>query len=204
MKKCKDCGIEKCESMFYGVQNECKECTKARVARNQKAVGDAYDSTEKGVIRVIYKSQKRSSKVRGHESVAYSKAELSDWLYSNGFKSLYDNWIDSGKEKDLKPSVDRLDDFKGYSFDNIRLGTWLDNRRHQHKDIINGIGTSGKRCKPLYKFDGGMNLVESYVSYNQASRDNGYSIEYQIKKQVKCRNGFYWSYSKNFNQSTAL
>lgn len=201
MKKCKECGVEKCESLFYGVQNECKECTKARVARNQRRVGDTYDSTEKGVVRVIYKTQKRNNKLRGYGCIPYSKPELSEWMHRKGFKSIYDNWIESGKDKDLKPSVDRLDDFKGYSLDNIRLGTWLENRQHQHRDILNGVGTSGARCKPLYKFDDEFNIIESYVSYSQAVRSIGYSLEYQIKKKVKCRSGFYWSYSKDFKQS---
>ena len=37
MKVCKDCNLEKETSEFYGVQNECKECTKERVKlREQK------------------------------------------------------------------------------------------------------------------------------------------------------------------------
>ena len=188
--------------MFYGVQNECKECTKIRVKSNLRRVGDAYDSTEKGVIRVIYKTQKRSNKLRGHGEMPYTKEELSLWLCDNGFKSIYDGWVKSGKSKDLKPSVDRMNDNEGYSFKNIRLGTWLDNRKHQYDDIVNGVGTSGARCKTLYKFDSDLNIIEAYISYSKASRDMGYSMEYQIKKKVKCRNGFYWSYSKEFNQST--
>ncbi len=199
MKECKDCKAKKCESMFYGVQNECKECTKARVARNQKKIGDAYDSTEKGVLRVIYKTQKSSSKRRGHGCIPYSKSELSEWLYSNSFKPLYDKWIESGKKKDLKPSVDRIDDFKGYSFDNIKLGTWAENRQHQYDDITSGNGTSGARCKAVYKLDDDFNPIDRYISYSQAARSMGYSLEYQIKKKVKCRSGFYWSYSKIFN-----
>ncbi len=31
MKKCKDCCIEKSKFEFYGIQGECKECTKKRV-----------------------------------------------------------------------------------------------------------------------------------------------------------------------------
>lgn len=185
--------------MFYGVQNECKECTKKRVAINQRRVGDAYDSTEKGVIRVLYKTQKRHNKLRGHGDMPYSKVELSEWLYKNNFKLLYDKWIESGKCKDLKPSVDRVSDLKGYSFDNIKLGTWAENRQHQYDDIASGNGTSGARCKALYKLDDNFNPIDRYISYNQAARSMGYSLEYQIKKKVKCRNGFYWSYSKTFN-----
>ena len=194
MKVCKDCKKEKDLSLFYGVQNECKECTKARVKRNSERVGDAYDCTEHGVIRVIYKTQKRHNRLRGHGDMPYSKKELILWLYNNGFKRVYDKWIDSGKNKDSKPSVDRIDSFKGYSFDNITLGTWLENREKQRADILNAEGSSGLRCKKLFQYDKNKGLVATFISYNQATRTMGYSLEYQIKKGIMCRSGYYWSY----------
>ena len=198
MKKCKECNVEKDKSLFYGVQGECKECTKARVKANSKKVGSAYDFTEKGVIRVIYKTQKRHNKLRGHGAMGYTKKELSDWLYENGFKVLFDAWSASGNLSPLKPSVDRIDDFKGYSFDNITLSTWDSNRKHQHDDIMNGVGTGGKRCKKLYRYNKKKELVATYVSYSQAVRDVGYSLEYQIRNNKMCRNGYYWSYIVSF------
>jgi hypothetical protein len=35
-KQCKDCGLVKEESEFYGVQRECKQCTKERVSKNYR------------------------------------------------------------------------------------------------------------------------------------------------------------------------
>lgn len=202
MKSCKKCGLCKPLGEFYihrqmadGHLNNCKACVKASVKENSDRVGKSYDRTEKGVIRVIYKTQKRHSKLRGHGELPYTKKELASWMYDSGFKNLYDSWVDSGYRKDKKPSVDRKDDFKGYSFDNIQLGTWLDNRNHQKKDILNGTGTSGLRCKSLKKIDSGGGVVCIYVSYSSAVRDVGYSLEYQIKTGAKCRNGFYWEYA---------
>jgi len=176
--------------MKDGHLNKCKECTKKDVRDNSAD----YDKTEKGVIRVIYKTQVGSSKKRGHGAVPYSKSELKEWLYRNGFKELFDEWVSSGFDKDLKPSVDRLDDLKGYSFSNIRLVTWKKNRLHQYSDIMKGRGTSGKRCKRLAKINNNGAVVCEYVSYSSAARDMGYSLEYPIKKGTKCRNGFYWKY----------
>ncbi len=185
MKTCKECKEEKNESLFYGVQNECKECTKLRVKLNSEKVGTAYDFSANGVFRVIYKTQKRHQKLRGHGDLPYTKVQLVQWLIDNGFDGLFKAWVESGHKNPLKPSVGRIDDLKGYYLDNIRLGTWQDNRDHQANDIRNGIGTSGKRCKQLLKLNENLEVVCEYVSYSSASRDVGYSVEDQHKKGTK-------------------
>lgn len=201
MKTCFKCGMEKELSEFYkhkgmgdGHLNKCKECTKGDVKKNSDLVGNAYDFSEKGVFRVIYKTQKRHQKLRGHGDMPYSKAQLIQWMKNNGFDDLFKAWVDSGHMNSLKPSVDRIDDFKGYSFSNIRLGTWQDNRDHQASDIMSGTGTSGRRCKPLLKMNENMKVICEYPSFNSAKRDCGYHMEYAIKKGTKCKMGFYWKY----------
>lgn len=199
MKKCFLCNIEKPISEYYshkhardGHLNQCKECVKIRVRNNANSI--EYDRSEKGVIRVIYKTQRSNSKRREGCEVHYTKSELSTWLYNNGFKGLYDEWVKSGYLKCSKPSVDRLDDFKGYYFGNIRLVTWQVNHEHQISDILTGVGTSGARCKSVGKYLPTGGLISVYVSYSAAVRDVGYRLEHQIKKGTKCRNGFFWKY----------
>ena len=204
MKECFKCKETKDLSEFYkhkqmldGHLNKCKECTKLDSKNNEKNNSKSelsYCKTEKGVIRVIYKTQVFNSKRRGHELPEYTKEQLSIWLYNNGFKELYDIWKNSNFNKKLKPSCDRQNDFKNYSLDNIKLTTWDNNNKNQITDRYMGGSTSGKICKKLLQLDSNKNLIAEYVSFNSARRSMKYSMERAIRSGRKDRNGFYWMY----------
>jgi len=197
MKSCFKCNIVKpaTEFYFHGKMkdlslNKCKECTKSDVRRNKTD----YGLTEKGVIRVIFKTQKRNQYLRGFGSLPYTKVELAVWLYKEGFKHYFDEWANSSFQKDYKPSVDRINSLEGYHFENIRLVTWLENREAQYQDVRNGTGSGGARCKPVIKMNKNREVVGRFVSYWSASRDCGYSLEYQLKLNKPCRNGYFYAY----------
>ncbi|AUR82539.1 hypothetical protein NVP1152O_057 [Vibrio phage 1.152.O._10N.222.46.E1] len=75
---------------------------------------------------------------------------------------MYKAWEASGWDSNLRPSVDRKDDFATYSLDNIQLSTWAENRERSQKEICSKRLT--KLRKPLI-----INGVE-YVSQREASR----------------------------------
>jgi len=200
MKKCFKCKKEKELSEFYkhksmldGHLNKCKECTKKDVKNNK----NNYDKTEKGVVRVLYKAQKSSSKKRGHKAPTYTKQELKDWLYKNNFKNLYNIWVDSGYKKNLKPSCDRLNDFKGYSLDNIQLVTWKENKDKQVEDVLLARSTSGKRCVAVNKYAiDTKELICTYISMASAARELGICVQSVCngcKNPEKPVCGFLWS-----------
>ena len=206
MKKCFKCGEVKELDLFYkhkgmvdGHLNKCIECTKKDTVNNDKVYSnrtvESYDRTEKGVIRVMYKTQVRNSKVRKMELPNYTKQQFRDWLYQNNFKKLYDNWVNSGFDKNEKPSADRIDDFKPYTLSNIRLVTWQENKNHLYLDILNAIGAGGQRCKAVIQLDKYGNILAEYHSLSFAMRTVGYSFDKCLKNGTPSKkDGTYWRY----------
>lgn len=195
-KVCKGCEVRKDLTEFYTNKGKpmgkCKTCVKTAVKANSVSVGDSYTSSEKGVIRVIYKTQKRNQKLRGHGELPYTKAELSVWLYENDFLNLYNNWISSGKQKDTKPSVDRIDSLLPYEFGNMRLVTWKENREAQYKDTLTGEGSSGLQCSRLRQISSSGCVMEEYTSYQEVRRLLGYCVHYAVKNKIPCKGGYFW------------
>lgn len=142
--------------------------------------------TIEGVIKTIYDSQVSNSKGRGHEAPNYSKQDLLNYcLSSSRFIELYNAWVESEYLKDLKPSIDRLEDNKGYSFGNIRVTTWLCNKlKGEHQ-----------RMKPIAQYTKQNKLVKKFNGLNEAIRETGFGgIKDVVTGRRKTAGGFKWKY----------
>lgn len=197
-KKCSRCGAIKPLSDFsprkdreIGVRSKCKKCT------NELTL--IYSHSVYGIVTRIYSDQRKTSKHRRHASPKYSKEELRYWLLSQyKFHLLYDSWVNSNFNKYLKPSVDRIDDYKPYSLDNIRLCTWRENLDKANSDKRNGI--NNKDSTPVFgisKKDG--NRID-FVSIQAAQRGTGanqsaISMCCSDKYTRKSAGGYSWFYT---------
>lgn len=194
-KKCSKCGEVKPYSEYYkrkdrkiGIKPECKKCN---ILQSIK-----YAKTKEGLCSRIYTDQKKASKQRGHEMPTYTRNELIKWIEEQpNWELLYNNWIKSDYDKMLIPSVDRPDDYKPYTFDNIQLMTWQDNFDKAHKDRVNGI--NNKANKAIIQFDLDGNIIKEYYSINQAERETNISkgnITECCKGKRRMANNFNWEY----------
>lgn len=93
--------------------------------------------TKNGWLKTVYNTQKGSSKKRGHESPLYTEVELQSWINSQEevFEFLWNKWVQSDYKKELFPSIDRLENDKPYSLENIQLMTWQENKNKQKVPI---------------------------------------------------------------------
>lgn len=165
----------------------CKECNK--VVCKERRQG------KQGLFDLIYRGQITSSKQRGHSLPDYSKDELIQWIENqSNFLVLYENWISSGYNRWLKPSIDRLEENLPYSFANIRLITWEENAEaYKQKKVTLGIGD----CKAVNQYLDGI-LMNTFHSLHEAERQTGAAagnILRCCRGEYKTSKGYVWRYA---------
>ena len=154
-KRCTSCVTVKTIIKFYSYQKKnrikptitstCKDCHLKTCTKNRVK--------KKAHIGRIYSMQKRSSKKRNHPQPSYSLEELTLFMYDNKYKKLHKAWKKSNYNKNLTPSVDRLNALKPYTMENIQLITWKENNEKGR-----GEGKTKRVCqylagKPVNEFD---------------------------------------------------
>ena len=199
-KICSRCNTSKPISEYYNHKNGkygvvacCIECC--------KNIANDYHRTKDGLITKIYSAQKRYSRHRNHPVPSYTMVELRDWMFSQRcFHELFDNWKQSNYKKDLTPSCDRLDDYKPYTLDNLRVVTWMENNIRAREDKKNGINT--KDCEAIFQIDFNNNIIEEHYSASQASRTTGINrgnISSVCLGKRKTAGGYKWRYANETN-----
>ena len=176
----------------FGKQSKCIKCTKELSLKRYR--------TEKGLLSHIYDTQTAKSKRRKHKPPCYTRIEFQKWALSKDeFHRIFKNWEDNNYETNLVPSFDRLDDNKGYSFDNIRIVTWYENNTKEYAKRKNGT-TISKTLKPILQFDLNGNFIKEFYSIGSAKRElnvkNHSGIIRCCKNTQKFAHGFLWKYKE--------
>lgn len=174
----------------YGKDTLCKECKRIKKLE--------FSHSKLGVIQTIYDSQKLSCRIRKHDMPKYTKEELKKYLLDNEvFNSLFEQWVKSNYKTRLKPSIDRLNDYSTYSFDNIRIVTFRENKSKAHSNKRNAIGTSANQCKAVVQKDLKGNIIKIYPSISIASREMNIphqNITKVCQKKRHTAKQFRWEY----------
>lgn len=178
-----------------GHQNQCKKCRSKESSNKRK--------TKDGVISSIYSGQKSSSIRRGLTPPSYTKKWLKNWLLQNPeFHRLYDMWVLSNYDTDMKPSVDRKDDYIGYTEYNIQLMTWRENLEKSCRDKVDGI--NNKQNKAVVKLSKENEILNIYFSIAEAGRQE--NIDFRkisdcCLGKIEAINGFKFSFYNKKNKN---
>lgn len=186
VKTCNTCSKE---LVLVDGKNHCKDCIdRSRIDRSR---------TRHGLTACIYSSQRHRSEKKGYSPPEYDIDELHEWLLSQElFHKLYNEWMESGYSSQKRPSVDRIDDYKGYSLDNIQLMTWDENRVKSYQDKIDGKNNKGSRPVNQYSLDG--EFIERFHSLIEAQRVTGVqrsNINHCCLGTRKWAGGFIWKFA---------
>lgn len=118
------------KGMFDGHLNKCKKCC-------NKYGDDERQNNPYYYMRGTYNGMSyRCRAVKRYKNLKLlSKDEWVVWTSHNmpKFMKLYKDWQSSGYKKAFAPSIDRIDNSRGYEFDNMQWLTFSQNARKNNK-----------------------------------------------------------------------
>ena len=164
------------------------------IAMAKKENYQKYYRTKKGLIANIYSTQRFKSKKRNYPLPVYTLEELRKWALSQSiFHKLFNEWVNSGYKHELVPSIDRLDDYKSYTFDNLQVVTWGENNNNYLYNVRNGINNKNRRAVLQYSLDG--EFLNEYPSIKDAMRKTGVNHVSAVCRGVLNKSGeCIWKY----------
>lgn len=156
-KKCFICGGVKPIDDFYkhpfmsdGHLNKCKECTK-KYMHSRQVSGATKESDQKRYRENPIRYQKHTwysikvrctTAIKGHEKyLGREFLSLDEWMEwckqtEEIFTPLYKNWAEHGYARKYAPSIDRIDNSRGYVLGNLQWLTQSENSRKFTKDAF--------------------------------------------------------------------
>lgn len=155
-----------------------------------------------------YSEMKSRVKRKNFNEIQFTINEFLQWIMNNdNYKKIYSNYAENNKNRKLCPSIDRKDDYKTYSFDNIRLVTWEENKDKYNSDRL--VGKNTKQSKPVISIcisTGKKNEYHSAHYASQQTKIDRASINRSCRTNSenpinKSRSGsFIWIFQDDYNK----
>lgn len=140
----------------------------------------------------MYGGMRRNAKQRNHSLPNFTNEEFKFWLLGQEyFHKLYDNWVASGYRKDVKPSIDRINDDISYVFSNMEVTYWALNKHKNEFQVKHGLKVGSN--KPVKMIDG--QVEKHFFNAREAERETGVSykcISNCVLGKTKTAGGKYW------------
>lgn len=150
-------------------ENRRKGETKKQYLRRVKLYMRKHRLTYKGVTADLFANMTTKSNENGgrYKKDSFTLEQFRLWVKTTNFEKLFDTWKRNGHRRDDRPSVDRIDVLKGYSFGNMRITTCRDNylKGFTEKTILFG--------RPVYQLSKNGKKLAKYESITIASLATG-------------------------------
>ena len=144
------------------------------MSKTSKEVMQRFFRSKKGVITRVYASMRNRVKGNGNSwrlpkykgLVLLPRSLFVEWSNaSRELASIHEAWVLSGFDRELVPSINRIDNTKGYSLDNIEWVTWRVNRagsRGNVKLTKEQVAEIKRRFKPYDPVNGRNALAKEF------------------------------------------
>ena len=146
---------------------------------------EKYRKTPKGILTNSFNKQ------INRRPVLYSLRQLHEkFLNNKRFIRLVNEWLKSGCNKQLKPTVDRINCMKHYTLDNIQILTWSENRYKQRFEL------KRIRARAVFMIQEN-NIVKTFKSVSDAVNKTGLQqsgISMCLNGHRHTCGGYIWSY----------
>lgn len=155
-----------------------------------------YRRSHNGIAVNMHNGQCRRSIKKGYPPPTYSADELYLWMVSQyNYLKLYNHWVASDYNKWVKPSADRINDYKPYTLDNLRLTIWYNNYKKGNDDARNGINNKRNKAVIGIHVDTGEQI--NFHSTSEAGRHDGFH-QSAVGRACRAINGYHAGYIWHF------
>lgn len=171
---------------------------------NKSEYNKKYRKLHKGDFKYwltkTYGRMKRDNKNKFNKDLPFSKEQFKEWVLEKNILQLLDNYNLNEFKKDLCPSIDRIDDYQGYTFSNIQLITWAENNV-KGRDSIKNKKQCSEMAKSLWsktvmQKDLNGNIIKIFPSTHEVTRELGFDsslIARACRKRIISK-GYRWEY----------
>lgn len=114
---------------------------------------EVYRHTPKGMMTNLFQKLSSRNELKGYGTLSFTLGDFQTWAMNNSeFLRLFNLWVADDYSKKSKPSIDRINPYKGYEFSNMQWLSWNEN-------YLKGIAeVSEKKHKPILMLKNGVEI----------------------------------------------
>lgn len=157
--------------------------------------------TYNGLVTNLYAKIRERSKRNGRQNDEFTLEEFKTFISRTDIRRLYERWAKCGYKTDRRPSVDRIDPLRGYTFDNMQVITAKENRIKGDKEKMVLWG------KAIHQLSMQGIVVAKYPNIHTAMEITGINrnnISSVLHGKRKSAGGFNWEIIGNIYENKSL